>query len=190
MAAGGGVVVVPAKGKLVAYGSTPGVRGVLPATGVQGTPVTLTGHGFTGASGVRFGSAPARFTVLSDSVVQAVVPDGLPGAVDVSVAGPTGPSAIVAGDRFAPVALGGYVLDGWGALHPLGVGRDVPPPDVNGAVLRVGYDVAKKALLLPDKTGGYVLDGWGGLHGFGVGSNRPPAAVNGAPAWPGWDIGR
>ncbi len=54
-----------------------------PATG--GTTVILTGSGFTGATGVSFGAAPATsFTVLSDDGIEAVAPAGA-GTVPVSV---------------------------------------------------------------------------------------------------------
>jgi choice-of-anchor C domain-containing protein len=54
-----------------------------PAAG--GTTVILTGSGFTGATGVSFGTAPATsFTVLSDDGIEAVAPPGA-GTVPVSV---------------------------------------------------------------------------------------------------------
>jgi hypothetical protein len=57
--------------------SGPVVVSFHPASGAPGTSVTLTGMNFTGASGVRFGSAtPASFGVVSDSVIVAEVPAG------------------------------------------------------------------------------------------------------------------
>jgi hypothetical protein len=41
-----------------------------------GTPVTLTGTGFTGATGVTFAGVAATFTVLSDTQISATAPGG------------------------------------------------------------------------------------------------------------------
>lgn len=60
-----------------------------PAAG--GTTVTIDGSGFTGATAVTFGSAPASFEVNSDSVITAVSPPGQ-GVVLIKVATPIGTS--------------------------------------------------------------------------------------------------
>lgn len=60
-----------------------------PAAG--GTTVTIDGGGFTGATAVTFGSAPASFEVNSDSVITAVSPPGQ-GVVLIKVATPIGTS--------------------------------------------------------------------------------------------------
>ena len=55
-----------------------------------GTPVEISGSGFSGATGVLFGSTPATsFSVLSDSMIDAVAPPGT-GAVQVKVLTPEG----------------------------------------------------------------------------------------------------
>ncbi|HET9199082.1 MAG TPA: IPT/TIG domain-containing protein [Solirubrobacterales bacterium] len=68
----------------------PEVSAVTPASGpvTGGTLVTITGKNLTGASAVRFGTAPATsFTVDSDTEITATAPSNLrPGKVDVSVA--------------------------------------------------------------------------------------------------------
>ncbi len=97
-----------------------------------------------------------------------------------------GPPATV---RAQPLG-GGYVLDGWGGLHPFAVGANPEPPPVRGAPRWRGWDIARAVALLPDGTGGYVLDGWGGLHPFAVGANPEPPAVSRVPYWRGWDIAR
>jgi hypothetical protein len=87
----------------------PTVTGVNPTSGVTtgGTAVTITGSGFTGATSVRFGIAPAAsFTVVSDSQITAISPAGT-GTVDVTVSNSTGTSATSAADQFTfstPVA--------------------------------------------------------------------------------------
>ncbi len=78
----------------------------------------------------------------------------------------------------------GYVLDGWGGIHPFG-----GAPAVGGNAYWPGWDIARGIVLLPDSTptsvGGYTLDGWGGIHPFGG------APTVGAYAyWQGWDIAR
>jgi hypothetical protein len=83
--------------------SPPAIISVSPATGAAagGTVVTVTGVGFTGASAVRFGSAPATsLTVQSDTQLTATSPPGS-GLVDVSVLTAAGTSATVPTDVFS-----------------------------------------------------------------------------------------
>ncbi len=81
----------------------PSVQDVSPAAGpaAGGTTVRITGSGFSGATGVEFGSTPATsFTVDSESEITAVSPAGQ-GTVDVSVTGPAGTSHVATADRFS-----------------------------------------------------------------------------------------
>ena len=83
------------------YGVT--VTGVEPDEGplAGGTSVTITGSGFTGATGVSFGSTTATsFTVNSDSSITAVSPAGT-GTVDVEVTTPSGTSPTSPADQFS-----------------------------------------------------------------------------------------
>ena len=77
----------------------------------------------------------------------------------------------------------GYVLDGFGGLHPVGGAEPA------SAGYWVGWDIARGVVLLPSSTqaapAGYVLDGWGGVHPFGA---APTVAVEGY--FYGWDIAR
>ncbi len=58
-----------------------------------GTPVTITGSGFTGATAVFFGGTPATsFQVLSDTSMTATIPAHSPGTVFVNVTTPSGTS--------------------------------------------------------------------------------------------------
>jgi hypothetical protein len=80
----------------------PTVSGVSPGSGPAdgGTQVTITGSGFTGASGVDFGSpAAAAYEVDSDTQITATTPPGA-GTVDVTVTAAGGTSAANAGDIF------------------------------------------------------------------------------------------
>ncbi|MFI2324910.1 IPT/TIG domain-containing protein [Nocardia beijingensis] len=74
------------------YVSVPTLVSVTPNTGpvTGGTAVTISGSGFTGATGVFFGFLPAvSFTVNSDTQITAITPVGL-GPVPVTVTGPGG----------------------------------------------------------------------------------------------------
>jgi hypothetical protein len=68
--------------------STPSVGSVTPSSGPDagGTAVTISGSGFTGATGVYFGPWPAAsFSVVTDTTITAVTPSGVLGEVDVKV---------------------------------------------------------------------------------------------------------
>jgi peptidase M23-like protein len=80
-----------------------------------------------------------------------------------------------------PDGTSGYVLDGYGALHPFG---GAPGLDAHGLYWG-GWDIARAFVLASDGNSGYVLDGWGGVHRIGA----APAATGG-PYWSGWDIAR
>jgi len=80
----------------------PGVSSISPASGptTGGTPVTITGSGFTGATGVLFGSSAASsFTFVSDTQITAVSPAGT-GTVDVTVTDSFGTSLTNNSDQF------------------------------------------------------------------------------------------
>jgi hypothetical protein len=64
----------------------PNITALSPGGGPSsgGNPVTITGSGLAGATGVRFGSNPATFTAVSDNQISAIAPAGS-GTVLVSV---------------------------------------------------------------------------------------------------------
>jgi IPT/TIG domain len=71
----------------------PNLTGFTPLHGVIGATVTLTGTHFTGATGVSFNGTPAvAFSVVSDTLMTAVVPAGA-ATGHVSVTGPGGISS-------------------------------------------------------------------------------------------------
>lgn len=81
---------------------------------------------------------------------------------------------------------GGYVLDGWGGVHPYGPGV----PAASGTGYWPGWDIARAIGTRANASAssgesGYYIDGWGGIHEFG----GAPAA-SGGPYWEGWDIAR
>lgn len=69
----------------------PVITEIAPTSGMVGTPVTITGTGFTGATKVWFGGTSASFTLNSDAQIQAIVPQGATSG-SVSVDGPGGSS--------------------------------------------------------------------------------------------------
>ena len=97
---------------LSAAASSPVLLGLSPGHGpaAGATTVTISGHGFLGASAVMFGSVPAAsFTVLSGGTIAAVSPAEAAGTVDVTVTTLAGSSATGLADLFtfrAPVGGG------------------------------------------------------------------------------------
>jgi hypothetical protein len=68
----------------------PAISGFSPTSGTVGTTVTISGSGFTGATGVAFnGVAASSFTVNSDSQITATVPAAAASG-PISVSGPGG----------------------------------------------------------------------------------------------------
>lgn len=88
---------------------SPVVTGVSPTGGstAGGDTVTITGTGFTGATGVDFGTgnAATNVKVVSSTTITATAPPGS-GTVDVTVTGPNGTSTTSSADHYtfsAPV---------------------------------------------------------------------------------------
>ena len=92
-------------------GGAPTVTGLNPRSGSTGggTTVTISGCGFTGATGVAFGATAATsFTFVSDTHLTAVSPAGAAGAVDVTVSTPAGSSASGTADLYQFTPPGTY----------------------------------------------------------------------------------
>jgi hypothetical protein len=86
------------------FQTTPGVTSVSPASGPAGggTVVTVSGHDFSGATSVTFGSVSATaVTVSSAKSLQATAPAQAVGTVDVRVVTPAGTSPATKADQFA-----------------------------------------------------------------------------------------
>ncbi len=87
-------------------GALPVVTSVSPGYGAPGTDVVVTGTGFSGVTAVDFGTSGASsFTVASPTRIDATVPAGVTGTVDVTVTTGAGTSATSPGDRFTVVPL-------------------------------------------------------------------------------------
>jgi IPT/TIG domain len=85
----------------------PAVASISPTSGptAGGTSVSIKGTGFTGATQVFFGTAPASsFSVSSSTRITALSPVEAAGPYHVTVTTPSGTSADVAADRFTAVA--------------------------------------------------------------------------------------
>ncbi|HUY20981.1 MAG TPA: IPT/TIG domain-containing protein [Acidimicrobiales bacterium] len=100
-----GIVLAAAPGVASAAAAAPVVKHVAPRHGsaLGGTAVAITGTALNGATGVDFGSTPARtFRVVSHHIIIAkspAVPAGT-GTVDITVTTPSGTSAMSTKDRF------------------------------------------------------------------------------------------
>ena len=98
------------------YAPAPSVASVSPRAGSTsgGTSVTVTGSGFTGATGVAFGGTLATsFTVNSNTSITAPAPSGPAGTVvDVTVTTAVGTSGTDAVDSFTFLSLGDVNADG------------------------------------------------------------------------------
>jgi len=74
--------------------SGPVIADVAPTGGAAGTPVTITGSGFTGATGVSFNGTPATFSFINDGQITTTVPNGASlGPILVTAGGITGASS-------------------------------------------------------------------------------------------------
>lgn len=81
-----------------AAAAMPVLRTASPGFGLEhtGSTIMLTGHGLATVSGVRFGATPARFAVVTDDLLMAVLPQLAAGSYRISVIVSTG-SASIAG---------------------------------------------------------------------------------------------
>src|SRR5205807_5910747 len=78
-----------AMGLPAAFASGPSISDVSPPSGTVGTPVTITGIGFTGATSVAFAATEATFTVDTDEQISTSVPTGASSGV-ITVTTPDG----------------------------------------------------------------------------------------------------
>jgi hypothetical protein len=82
----------------------------------------------------------------------------------------------------------GYVLDGYGGVHPFaGGGASMPSAPDSRAAYWPNWDIAR-SITLATPTTGYVLDGYGGIHPFAPTGVNLPALSGTTHYWPGWDV--
>jgi hypothetical protein len=89
----------------------------------------------------------------------------------------------------ATPSAAGFVVDGFGGLHPVTVGN-APVATPHDGPYWPGWNIARGVALMPDGSGGYVLDAFGGLHPFAIGSSSAPPATRDGPYWAGWDVAK
>ena len=84
------------------YRAAPTITGVTPTTGptTGGETITITGTGFTGATGVKFSATTTSYTVDSPTQITATTPPHAAGTINIRVTNPGGPSPIVIADRY------------------------------------------------------------------------------------------
>ncbi len=94
--------------------AAPSVTGLSLTSGSTGggTVVTIDGSGFTGATGVNFGSVAASFEVESDGTIVATAPPQASGTIDVTVTTPSGTSATSEADQFTYTAAAAPTVTG------------------------------------------------------------------------------
>ncbi|HEY0156591.1 MAG TPA: IPT/TIG domain-containing protein [Thermoanaerobaculia bacterium] len=83
------------------FGVLPVVDGFTPAAGGPGTVVTITGVRFTGATGVKFNTTAATFSVTNDTTITATVPAAATTG-KISVTTPAGTDASTASFTIGP----------------------------------------------------------------------------------------
>lgn len=93
----------------VLVGPPYGITSISPPTGavIGGTAVTISGNGFTGATGAAIdGNALTSFSVVNDTTITGVAPAGTAGAKNVTVAGAYGTMTLSAGFTYVVPATG------------------------------------------------------------------------------------
>ena len=162
-------------------------------TSYNGTP-TPYGAGFQAhlaALGLVPGTPPTTTTTTTTTTTSPTasgdVPVGLDGYGNLDAPPGTGLTAttsdtwpgwdIARAIAMLPSGTGGYVLDGWGGVHPFAVGDNPLPPPATTSGYWPDQDVARGLMLLPDGTAGYVVTSLGEISPFTTGSAPMPPSV-------------
>ena len=133
----------------------------------------------------------AALACVAALAVGALVPAGTPSPASAAIPNrPAGAPYWPGWDIARDVALvangnGGFVLDGFGGLHPFGRRGHAAPARPTGVPYWLGWDIAR-AVVFTGTARGYVLDGFGGVHRFG---GAAPITTP-LPYWPGVDVAR
>ena len=147
------------------YTTGPAVSSISPSTGpaAGGTGVSITGSGFTGATGVRFGTkAASGVTVNSATSITATSPAGS-GVVDVTVTTPGGTSPTSSADHFTYIGSGYWMVGSDGGVFAFGTAGFV------GSLPGLGVHVNNIVGVVPtaDHQGYWMVGSDGGVFAFG-----------------------
>jgi len=162
----------------VTFTYLPVVSAVAPASGstAGGTPVTVTGSGFTGATVVNFGAnAATGLTVKSDTQLTVTSPAGAAGKVDVTVTVPAGTSATSSADQFAYAgSLPGVVVSSAGSDINWFLGTSLT---TGAATTTFSFGTNGEIPLMGDWNGdGSETPGVFSAGTFTLGNSMPPTA--------------
>lgn len=79
----------------------------------------------------------------------------------------------------------GYILDGAGRFIRFAVNGQSFPPVVSGFAVRSGEDVARSAIINPNKQNGYLVTADGNIYELRIGGGVAPLPLSGGTTWPG-----
>lgn len=79
----------------------------------------------------------------------------------------------------------GYVLDGAGRFIRFAINGASLPPAVSGFAVRSGEDVARSAVINPNKQNGYLVTADGNVYELRIGGGAAPTPLSGGTTWPG-----
>jgi hypothetical protein len=142
------------------------VTGISPASGLAGTPVTVAGSGFTGATAVRFGATPGTNLLVAPNGTELTVtaPAGT-GTVDVTVTTPAGTSPPVTADRFA-------------YLQVTGISPNQARPGASLTVAGNGFVAGATTVTFTSTATGQSFSAAGNVTGPGTLTVTDPIGVN------------
>ncbi len=101
--------------------AVPTITGLLPSSGSVGTPITITGTHFTGATVIKFNISPTTsFTILSPTQISATVPSGATTG-KVSVVTPAGTAVSLPDFEVVPASGGDCDINNDGNLNVVDV---------------------------------------------------------------------
>ena len=156
---------------------------------------TITGQGASPLWGADYGRGVATCSGFDDYGYELDLHGGvhaLGTAPPVTITASWPKSDMARGLVLRPDCQSGYVLDGWGGLHPFYSAAVGPTLDTNPHVTGFwpNMDIARSVDYVGEINGvdsGYVLDGHGGVHEWG---DAAPLSSSEYPYWPDLDMAR
>lgn len=164
--------------------SAPIISAISPPSGVQGQTVAIGGSGFSGTTGVKFGTVPASsFVIVSDSYLTAMAPAGT-GSVDITVTTAGGTSVPDAASVFSYTAS---VAAETAAISSDQTAITAADATIQAALTKLAQDVdalAKAVASAPASTGSSTttVDTVGALTALGTASSSLTSASSAVAA--------